>query len=266
MTTDYAVLLVDDEAQILSALKRLLRKEPYRLFTATSGEEGLEILAHNPIQMVISDQRMPQMSGTEFLQKAKELCPDTIRVMLSGYAEPEAILGSINQGEVFRFLAKPWNDDDLKTTVRQCLDHYAIVQENRRLTEQSARQVEQLERLNGLLTSSVEERTRSLHFAQEVLENLPLGVLGISRDEEIVLSNDTVRAAFADLRNLIPGTEMDGILPPDAVTGIRACLSGESCAEFEFAWGETRCRARSGRIGDPADPRGLVLVLEGLTG
>lgn len=265
-TTENAVLIVDDEAQILSALKRLLRKEPYRLFTADGGEAGLEILAANRIQMVISDQRMPHMSGTEFLQKAKELCPDTIRVMLSGYAEPDAILSSINQGEVFRFIAKPWNDDDLKTTIRQCLEHYAIVQENRRLTAQSARQIEQLERLNGLLTSSVEERTRSLQFSQEVLENLPLGVLGISRDEEIVLSNDTVRATFADLQNLIPGTEMDGVLPPDAVAGIRTCLADGSCAEFEFTWGQTRCRARPGRIGDPGDPRGLVLVLEGITG
>jgi len=205
------------------------------------------------------------MSGTEFLQKVKECSPDTIRVMLSGYAEPEAILASINQGEVFRFIAKPWNDDDLKTTIRQCLEHYAIVQENRKLTEQSARQVEQLENLNRLLQSSVEERTRSLQFSQEVLENLPLGVLGISREGEIMLSNDTARAAFAPLRNLIPGTDMTEVLPGEAVDSIRDCLGDAACTGFEFTWEERACRALPRRIGRDDDPRGLVLVVECVT-
>ena len=104
---EQAVLAVDDEKSILNSLRRSLRKEPYKLFTAESGAEGLEILAAKEIQMVVSDQRMPNRSGTEFLSQVKKLYPDTVRVVLSGYAEAEAIVDSINRGEVFRFIGKP---------------------------------------------------------------------------------------------------------------------------------------------------------------
>lgn len=260
--TDQAVLLVDDEVQILSALRRLLRREPYQVFTAGSGAEGLEILANNSIQMVVSDQRMPQMTGAEFLQKARVANPDTIRVMLSGYAEPEAILSSINQGEVFRFIAKPWNDDELKTTIRQCLEHHQIVEENRKLTEQSAWQFKQLENLNRLLQSSVDERTRSLQFSQDVLELLPLSVLGISQEQEIVLTNDTARRTFEPLRDLIPGVDIGDVLPPGAVDRIRSCITTTECEAFDFEWESRRYRARPRRIGAPDAPRGLVLTVE----
>ncbi len=257
-----AILLVDDEQQILNSLRRLLRKEPYRIFTADSGAAALEILSETPLQMIISDQRMPQMSGTELLQKAREISPDTIRVMLSGYAEPEAILSSINQGEVFRFIAKPWNDDELKTTIRQCLEHYAIVQENRRLQEESAQHVVQLEDLNRLLQSSVEMRARSLQFSQEVLEHLPLSVLGISHEEEIILTNVTARENFSGLKCLVPGAEMADVLPHEAVEAIRQCLTATECEVFDFTWDDQSYHARPRKLGTDSEPRGLVLLIE----
>ncbi len=259
---DQAILLVDDEAQILNSLRRVLRKEPYRIFTAESGAEGLEILQENSIQAIVSDQRMPNMTGAEFLLKAKELCPDTIRIMLSGYAEPEAILASINQGEVFRFLAKPWCDADLKVTVRQCLEHYDIVQENRRLSAEAVQHVEELEKLNGLLQCSVDERTRSLQFSQDVFENLPLSVVGISQEEEIILTNETARGEFEALRNLIPGTDMADILPEEAVAAIRSCITTSECEVFDFAWEDKSLRVRPRKLGSSAEPRGLVLLVE----
>lgn len=260
--TAHTVLFVDDESQILTSLRRLLRKEPYDVLTATSGAEGLEILAENPVHMIVSDQRMPQMPGHEFLQKSRDIAPDAIRIMLSGYAEPEAILSSINQGEVYRFVAKPWQDEDLKTTIRQGLEHYDIVMENRHLTEQSARHVVQLENLNRLLQSSVEERTRSLQFSQEVLENLPLSVLGISQEEEIVLTNGTARRCFEDLRHLIPGTDMSEVLPSEAVDAIRACITTTECEVFDFTWSDRVYEARPELLGEPSAPRGLVLLVE----
>ena len=257
-----AILLVDDEAQILKSLRRLLRKEPYDIYTADGGENGLKVLREQSIQMIISDQRMPQMSGTEFLQKAREICPNTIRVMLSGYAEPEAILSSINQGEVFRFVAKPWNDDELKTTIRQCLEHYDIVAENQVLTEQSLLHTKQLEEMNNMLLSSVEQRTRSLQFSQEVLENLPTTVLGISLEEEIVLTNKTARHSFEGLRNLIPGTNMTEVFPENIVTAIRDCIAMANCDGFEFKWENKSCYARPSKLGSNEEPRGLVLLVE----
>lgn len=258
-----AVLFVDDEEHILTSLKRLLRKEPYKVFTAVGGEAGLEVLLENPgIQMVVSDQRMPGMCGTEFLAKVKEANPDTVRLVLSGFAEASAIVDAINEGEVYRFIAKPWVDDDLKATFRQCLDHYDMVQENRRLQKQTQDQLVQLKNLNGRLESSVEERTRSLSFSQEVLDTLPLMVMGISQDEEVVLTNGTARERIQSLKTMIPGTELDEIFPPDAVEIIREKLVHTDSEYFEFHWNDLHLKGRTSLIGTEDTPRGCVLLLE----
>lgn len=260
---DKAVLFVDDEEHILSSIKRLLRKEPYRIHTATGGEAGLQVMAENPgIQMVVSDQRMPGMCGTEFLAKVKASYPDTVRIVLSGFAEASAIVAAINQGEVYRFVAKPWNDENLKVTFRQCLEHYDILQDNRRLSEQSARQLEQLRNLNHLLESSVEERTRSLSFSQEVLDILPLVVLGVSQEEEIVLTNGTARTRIESLRTMMPGTRMDEVLPPEAVAAIRASLTHTRSEVFGFTWDDLQLKARTSSLGPAEAPRGCVVLLE----
>ena len=133
---DKSVLFVDDEPSILQALKRMLRKEEYRIFTANSGPEGLEIMKNNDIQLIVSDHRMPEMTGVQFHQKVKELYPNTIRVILSGYANVNVLFEAVNKGEIDRFLAKPWNDDELKTTFRQCLEHYDQLMQNQSPIEQ----------------------------------------------------------------------------------------------------------------------------------
>ena len=119
------ILCVDDEAGVLSSLRRLLRKEGYKILTANSGDEGLALMDKQKVHVVISDQRMPEMTGTEFLQEVKGRFPQVVRVILSGYAEIHAIVDSINKAEVYRFLPKPWDDDELKQTIKHCLTHYA---------------------------------------------------------------------------------------------------------------------------------------------
>jgi EAL domain-containing protein (putative c-di-GMP-specific phosphodiesterase class I)/FixJ family two-component response regulator len=119
-----AILLVDDEAGIRSALTRMLRSDGYRIFTAAGGAEGLEILAVNEVQVIISDQRMPGMSGTEFLDIVKQLHPETVRIILSGYTDLEVVTDSVNRGAVFKFLTKPWNDDLLRQQVRDAFRHF----------------------------------------------------------------------------------------------------------------------------------------------
>ncbi len=259
---DQAVLAVDDEKSILNSLRRSLRKEPFKLFTADSGAEGLEILAANDIQMVISDQRMPNMSGTEFLSRVKKLYPDTIRVVLSGYAEAEAIVDSINRGEVYRFVGKPWDEDDLKSIIKQGLAHHNLVIQNRLLSEQTKNQLIELERLNNLLENSVEERTRSLQFSQEVLENLPLVVLGISQEEELVMTNEAARTQFESLQTMMPGSDIEDILPEEAVRNIRQCLFTSEIEDFEFQWEERKLRGRASRLGTDEKPRGCIILLE----
>ena len=165
------LLCVDDEVSVLRSLKRCLRKEDYQIVTATGGAEGLALLETHPAQVVLSDQRMPDMIGTAFLRQVKERYPETVRVMLSGYAEVHAILESINQGEIYRFLPKPWNEEELKVTLRQCFERYDLIRQNRELIGQVQQQNETLRSLNQTLEQLVEERTQSLHFAQEIVEN-----------------------------------------------------------------------------------------------
>jgi PAS domain S-box-containing protein/diguanylate cyclase (GGDEF)-like protein len=118
------VLVVDDEPGIRTALTRMLRSDGYRVLTAAGGDEGLHVLALNPVQVIISDQRMPGMSGTEFLGKVKELYPETMRIILSGYTEIDVVTESVNRGAVFRFLTKPWDDDLLREQVRDAFQRY----------------------------------------------------------------------------------------------------------------------------------------------
>jgi FixJ family two-component response regulator len=113
------LLIVDDEAGVRSALTRMFRKDGYRDHRCGERAEGLEALALNAVQVIISDQRMPGMSGTEFLATVKELYPNTIRIILSGYTDLAVVTESVNRGAVFKFLTKPWDDDQLREQVRE---------------------------------------------------------------------------------------------------------------------------------------------------
>ncbi|MCX7173234.1 MAG: EAL domain-containing protein [Proteobacteria bacterium] len=123
------LLLVDDEANILSALKRVLRRDDYQILTAASAEEGLELLARHEVGVLLSDQRMPGMSGTEFLSQVKVMYPNIIRMILSGYTDVNSITDAINRGEVYKFLTKPWEDEPLREALREAFMHYEIAKD-----------------------------------------------------------------------------------------------------------------------------------------
>jgi diguanylate cyclase (GGDEF)-like protein/PAS domain S-box-containing protein len=118
------MLVVDDDVNVLAALHRLFRRDNYRVLTAATPAEGFEMLALYRVQVILCDQRMPVMSGTEFLSKVKEMYPDTIRIILSGYTGVESVLDSINRGAIYRFYTKPWNDDELRDNVRLAFREY----------------------------------------------------------------------------------------------------------------------------------------------
>jgi response regulator RpfG family c-di-GMP phosphodiesterase len=171
---EHTLLLVDDEKAITRALNRLFRKEGYQILTADSGSEGLEILSQNnkPVSMIISDQRMPVMSGAQFLEKAKTICPEAIRYLLTGYSDMEAVIQAVNKGEIHRYLTKPWNDEDLVLQVRQSLEHFELISENKRLTELTVTQNAKLSELNKNLERKVEERTRQIIEQNKRLEKV----------------------------------------------------------------------------------------------
>jgi two-component system probable response regulator PhcQ len=135
------ILLVDDEDSIRDALSRVLEREGYTIHQASSGEEGLTALKTLPIQLVISDHNMPGMTGLEFLKLVRERHPTVVRVMLTGDPDPQTIIRSINEGEVYRFIKKPWDNTLLRVTVHFAFETVQLQQENRRLIAALRRQM-----------------------------------------------------------------------------------------------------------------------------
>ncbi len=144
----YGLLFVDDEENVLHSMKRLFRRENYNIWLAGSAIEAFSILEKEKIQLVISDHRMPGMTGAEMLTKVKQLYPDIIRIMLTGYADVNAIMGAVNEGAVYKFITKPWNDEDLRLTVGLALEQYDLIQENKELKKEKASQQKKISQLS----------------------------------------------------------------------------------------------------------------------
>ena len=156
------VLFVDDEVNILKALARLFRADPVRVFTASSAQEALALLANEPIQVVVSDQRMPGTTGVGLLAQVRARHPHVVRILLTGHAEVAVAVEAINRGEIFRLLTKPWNDEELRSTVRQALADCALRADLERLNMLTQQQNAMLQELNHSLERKVAERTSEL--------------------------------------------------------------------------------------------------------
>ena len=115
------ILLVDDEPNVLSSLKRLLRRDGYKILTAETADEAFELLAQEPVNVIISDQRMRHMNGTELLNHVKSMYPEIVRIVLSGYMDLASVTAAINQGQIYKFLTKPWDDKELRQVVRDAV-------------------------------------------------------------------------------------------------------------------------------------------------
>lgn len=164
------LLCVDDEANILSALKRLFRPHGYRVLTAPGGEEGLKLLGETTVDLVISDMRMPEMDGAHFLEQVRQRWPDTMRILLTGYSDVTSAIAAVNRSHVYRYISKPWLDDDVLLVVQQALDLKDLTREKARLVELTRKQNLELEKLNAGLEDVVAQRTAALHQALESLE------------------------------------------------------------------------------------------------
>ena len=216
----HQVLCVDDEKPVRSALKRLLRKERYKLFTASSGEEGLEIMGTYDIHLVISDQRMPEMSGITFLTQVKKEYPDTIRILLTGYTQIDFIKESVNKGNIYKFILKPWNDDNLKNEIRKSLEQYDLIKKNRALSAALEKKNQELQEINANLETIVSRRTRvlklqnqTLELIRSIFENLPLATVGISPEFNIILINRDAKKIKFNNRSLGIGESIKDYLP-----------------------------------------------------
>lgn len=173
MTTEHTVLFVDDEESILKTIKRLFIDEGYRIITANGGQTALDLIdgGETP-SVIVSDQRMPEMGGAEFLAKAKEKLPQSIRMVLTGYADVNAAVDAINMGGIYRYILKPWDDDDLKLSVKEAVERFDLVAQNKRLTEELKEKNKELSDWNENLEKKVKERTTDLQEALNHNKNL----------------------------------------------------------------------------------------------
>lgn len=221
-----SLLIIDDEQNIIHAIKRLLRKEAYEINTAMSGEEALAFLSNHQVDVIISDHRMPGMSGIEFLERAKGLCPLSVRIILSGYADLKTVTEAINRGYIYKFILKPWDDEELKTAIREALNVARLQIENYKLTEELKTKNERLQWLNNNLEDEVEKRTQELKMRNMVLERfhyiihqMPIGFIGLGDDKRIVFANNWAHVHIGKLKNLLD-QDIEAILGADVASGL----------------------------------------------
>ena len=167
------VLFVDDEENILRSLKRLLMDEEIDILTANSGEQGLDVLRSTPeIGLIVSDQRMPGLPGADFLRQSREIIPDALRIMLTGYADINATIEAINKGGAYRYISKPWDDEEMIRTIRDSLRQCRLISENKRLSALVQKQNEELKEWNSNLKSRVLGQTASIRIRNDELHDL----------------------------------------------------------------------------------------------
>lgn len=165
------ILCVDDEAGILSSLRRLFRAKGFQVQIAEGGKAGLAMMETQAFDLVISDMRMPEMDGAAFLEQVRLRWPDSIRLLLTGYADITSVMAAINKGEIYRYIAKPWDDNDILLIVRGALHHRTMTIEQKRLQALIKQQNADLKDLNASLEIKVQERTKDLQQVNERLKS-----------------------------------------------------------------------------------------------
>lgn len=143
----HKILVVDDEPHVTEALKRMLHREPYEVLSANYANEALQILAREPIAVVISDEKMPGMPGSEFLALVYRHFPDTVRIMLTGHANLDLAVRAINEGQIYRFLMKPCNEQEIRSAIRQAIQQKDLAEKSRQLLQKVKQQDFVLKRL-----------------------------------------------------------------------------------------------------------------------
>jgi diguanylate cyclase (GGDEF)-like protein/PAS domain S-box-containing protein len=198
------LLLVDDEPNVISSLKRLFRQDGHAIVTANSGAEGLAVLATQKVDVIISDQRMPGMTGVEFLREAKLKYPDTIRIVLSGYTELQSVTDAINEGAIYRFLTKPWDDAQLREQISKAFKHKELLEENQQLDIKIRTTNQELVAANRHLgdvihstRQQIDADSTSLAIVREALEFIPTPVLGLDDEQVVIFANAAAEAVWA---------------------------------------------------------------------
>lgn len=264
------ILCIDDEAGVLRALERSLADGGYEIVCASTGESALEILAAGgpTVQIVITDYRMPEMTGVELLREVRRRWPETVRIVLSGHADATAIMAAVNEGEIYRFIAKPWHAEELKVAVANAAEHYRLNRENRLLSGELQTKNEELRRVNYTLERLVAEKVskvavqnKFLSLAHEVLDLLPVAVVALDAKGVVILCNrQGERLLGIPAGTFLPGGEHERQLPATVNTFIaevaeKRAYSGRLLINDVCYSGKGICVQRK-------DGEGMILVLD----
>ena len=190
---DENILIVDDQREILNSLKRLFKND-FNIFVAQSGQQGLHLIRQKPFAVVVSDQRMPRMDGVTFLKEVKALQPEAIRILLTAYADIEATISAINQAQVFQYISKPFEPEEFKQILQNALQHYRLIQENKRLQKELAEANKRLLNENLILKQQVEQQLDLGEFignSPEILRILKLVKKVMNTPTTVLLLGET---------------------------------------------------------------------------
>src|SRR3954469_18995094 len=178
--TKHTLLVVDDEPDVVKSVQDLLRFD-YKVLGATRATEGLRLLAQQPVHVVLTDQRMPEMTGVDFLRHLRDTHPDMVRLLVTGYADIRAVIDAINEGNVYRYITKPWEPEELQAVVREAVERYDLLAERRRLMEELKGKNEELKQTNAELSRANELKAGFIQVASHELRT-PLTILmGLTR-------------------------------------------------------------------------------------
>ncbi len=226
-TPPCTVLVVDDEPEVLASVRRQLRRD-FRVLTANDANEALELLGRESVQVIVSDQRMPEVSGVELLTEVRERFPKTTRIMLTGYADLKAVIGSVNSGQIFRYITKPWNPGEIRSIVQDAGERSRLLTENERL-------IEELKRANQELEQRVEARTRALAVTEQRCRSIVEGtrdpVMLVDANDMIVAINPAFTRvtgfAVEEALGQDPDLLASGRHPPEFFAAMQRQLEGE---------------------------------------
>ena len=258
------LLLVDDDEAILNVLELLLRCRGYRVLSATSAEQGLTLLGENRVDVVVSDQKMPGMKGVEFLRRVKEIHPDSVRMMLSGYTDLQSVTDAINEGAIYKFLTKPWNNELLCANIDEAFRRKEMALDNKRLGEELHAANLELARINDELRRHLHDKSQqvsrdeaALGAAQEVLQHLPWPYIGIDADGMVALASADAEALFAH------GAPLFGTMAVECLPGaLIEWLDSEDPGALGLEIAGSRYRVSRRAMGADSQSNGTLLTLE----
>ncbi len=249
---------MDDDEGIINALQRVLKSQDYDVVCADSGKEALEVLENNDVQVVLSDLMMPDINGIELLTTVKEKYPDIVRLILTGADDKNLIAKLINTGGIYRYITKPWNNEELKSIINQGFHFYKINSDNKRLVKENKKISEDLVEMNLRLNSDMENQEKLMHIYISLLNEVDIPVIYIDSFRKTIRANQSSR----ELLNILPEDTLD-VLFSRLDDGTRQILQQYTEVEYRSEISVVQINDEKFKVkslGSPNNYMGLVMI------